>query len=167
MNAPTDGHLLEESSERIVAKVAPSSRTLPLVAQVAGISVLFAVALFGYAWWQTGSVELVRPWLGGERLLFEPTRVVLGDVPKSEIIERQLRVVNLSSHPLTLLGSQPSCGCISLDDFPIVVPPGKEHHLKLKIGTSASSGSFEHHIKFFSDERGYTSVVVTISGSVH
>lgn len=108
----------------------------------------------------------MRPWLRGERLLFEPTRVVLGDVPKSEIIERQLRVVNLSSHPLTLLGSQPSCGCISLDDFPIVVPPGQEHHLKLMLGTSAKTGPFEYFIKFFSDEPGYTSVVVTISGSV-
>ena len=166
MNAQADGDLLKESSERTVEKVAPSSRTLPRVAQVAGISVLFAAALFGFAWWRTGSVKLVRPWLRGERLLFEPTRVVLGDVPKSEIIERQLRVVNLSSHPLTLLGSQPSCGCISLDDFPIVVPPGQEHHLKLKLGTSASSGPFEHSIKFFSDEPGYTSVVVTVSGSV-
>lgn len=50
MNAQADGDFLEESSDRTVAKVAPSSRTLPLVAQVAGISVLFAAALFGFAW---------------------------------------------------------------------------------------------------------------------
>ena len=166
MSAPTDRQVLEKSAEYSAVQVAKSSRALPFVAQVAGISVLFAATLLGFAWWRTGAVELVPPWLRGQRLLFEPVRVVLGEVPKNEIVERQLRVVNLSSRPLTLLGSHPSCGCISLDEFPIVVPPGKEHQLKVKIGTSATAGPFEYIIKFFSDEPGYSSVVITISGSV-
>ena len=78
MIADTDRHVLEEPSERSVATVAKKSRTLPVVVPVAGIAVLFAAALLGFAWWQTGSVELVRPWLQGQRLLFEPTRIVFG-----------------------------------------------------------------------------------------
>ena len=75
-------------------------------------------------------------------------------------------MVNLSSRPLTLLGSQPSCGCISLDDFPIVVPAGKPHVLTLKIGVSDKPEPFEYFVKFFSDDPGFSPVVVTVSGSV-
>ncbi len=162
----TDQQVLDKPLEISVAKVTAKSRTLPFIIQVAVLSVLLAVALSGFAWWRTGSAELVWPWLRGERLVFQPTRIDFGQVPKAQILQRQIRVVNLSSKPLTLLGSQPSCGCISLDEFPIMVPAGKAHVLTLKIGTPEKAGSFEHFIKFFSDDQGYSSVVVTVSGVV-
>lgn len=163
----TAQQVLDQPLEPPVAKVAAKSRTLPFVAQVVAMSALFVVGLSGFAWWQTGSVELVWPWLRGDRLVFEPTRIDFGEVPKTQFLEKQIRVVNLSSKPLTLLGSQQSCGCISLDEFPIAVPAGKSHHLTLKIGTPEKSGSFEHTVKFFSDEPSSSVVVVTVSGSVH
>lgn len=162
----TDQQVLDQSLEPPVAKVAAKSRTLPFIAQVVAMSALFAVGMFGFAWWQAGSVDLVWPWLRGDRLVFEPTRIDCGDVLKSAIIEKPIRVVNLSSKPLSLLGSQESCSCITLGEFPVVIPPGKEHHLKLKIGVSQNAGPFEHSIKFFSDDRGYSTAVVTISGVV-
>lgn len=133
---------------------------------VAGIALIVVAAVLGFARWQTGSSALVWPWLQGQRLLFEPTRIVLGDVPAKTVIDRQIRVVNVSSRPLSLLGSQKSCGCISLDEFPIVVPPGGDHQLQLKIGTSDKLEPVQHVIKFFSDEPGYSSVIVTVVGFV-
>ena len=162
----TDQPVLDQPLETPVAKVTAKLRTLPFIIQVAVIFVLLAVALSGFAWWRTGSAELVWPWLRGDRLVFQPTRIDFGQVPKTQILERQLRVINLSSKPLTLLGSQPSCDCISLDEFPIVVPAGKPHVLTLKIGIPEKSGSFEHFIKFFSDDQDYSSVLVTVTGSV-
>ncbi len=162
----TDQPVLDQSLEPLIAKVATKSRTLSFIAQVAAMSALLAVGMFGFAWWQAGSVELVWPWLRGDRLVFEPTRIDFGQVPKTQILERQIRVANLSSKALTLLGSQPSCGCISLDEFPVVVLAGKPLVLTLKIETPDKSGSFEHIVKFFSDDPGRSSVVVKVAGSV-
>ena len=158
--------VLDQALETPATKVTVNSRTIPLLIQVAAMSALFAGGLAGFAWWQVGSVELVWPWLRGDRLVFGPTRIDFGQVPKTQLLERQIQVVNLSSKPLTLLGSQPSCGCISLDEFPIVVPAGKTHALTLKIGTPEKSGLFEHFIKFFSDDQSYTHIVVTVTGIV-
>jgi hypothetical protein len=111
-------------------------------------------------------MALVGPYLAGQRLLFEPTHVVLGPIPKgTQVIEREIRVVNTASTDLRLLGSQKSCGCIALDEFPITIPAGKEQKLRLKIGMPREPVSFEHSIKFFSDDKAMSVVVVTISGS--
>ena len=161
-----DQPFLNQPLETSFAAVEARSRTFPFIAQVVAMSALLAVGMFGFAWWQAGSVELVWPWLRGDRLVFEPMRIVFGPVPKTQILEPQLRAANLSSKPLTLLGSQPSCGCISLDEFPVVVPAGKQRVLTLKIVTPEKAGSFEHFITFFSDVRGCSSIVVSVSGVV-
>lgn len=162
----TAQQVLDQPLEILVVKATAKSQTLPFIAQVVAMSTLFAVGLSGFAWWQAGSVELVWPWLRGDRLVFEPTRIDFCQVPKTQILERQIRVANLSSKPLTLLGSQPSCGCISLDEFPIVVPASNPQVLTLKIATPEKSGSFEHFIKFFSDDQDNSVIVVTVSGVV-
>lgn len=141
-------------------------RRQSFVLQVAGITLLLAAVLVGFAWWQTGSIQLVWSWLRGQRLLLEPTEIVLADVRQNVIVEKQIRVVNVSSRPMTLLGSQPTCYCIAVGEFPVVVPPGKEYYLNVKISTSAQEGPFAHLIKFFTDEPGYSPIVVTISGSI-
>lgn len=98
--------------------------------------------------------------------MFQPTRIDFGQVPPNQTLEREIRVVNLASRSVTLLGSQPSCGCISLDEFPIVIAAGKSHLLKLKIAIPSKLGSFEHFMKFFSDASGHSSVIVTVNGFV-
>lgn len=157
---------LNHPTETPVVKSTTNSRKLSFVLQIAAMSGLFVVGLSGFVWWYTGSVELVWPWLRGDRLVFAPTRIDFGQVPKAQILEKTIRVTNLSSRSLTLLGSQPSCGCISLDEFPIVVQTGKTHVLRLKIGTSDQSGPFEHFIKFFSDEPNHSLTVLSVTGLV-
>jgi hypothetical protein len=108
----------------------------------------------------------VWPYLAGQRLLIEPAHLDLGDVERSSVLERELRVLNVGSKPLTLLGSQRSCGCISLDEFPIVIPARADRTLRLEIGASNKSGPFAHTIKFFSNAPGHMSVVVSVTGVV-
>ena len=114
-----------------------------------------------------GSMGRVWPYLAGQRLLIEPMHLELGDVGKGKSLERELRVLNLGSKPVKLVGSQSSCGCMSLDDFPIEVPGGGELSLRLGIGTPSKPSVFEHTVKLFSSERGYSVVVVTVSGESH
>jgi hypothetical protein len=96
---------------------APRSRPLSFVMQVAGITVLLGAAIVGLAQWRTGSMQLVFPYFGGQRLPFETTRVVLDKVPQGEIVAREVRVVNLSSDELTLLGALVDIGSPSHSTF--------------------------------------------------
>lgn len=145
---------------------APALPKSSFAIQVATIMALVWAAVFGVAWWQAGSMELAWPWLSGKRLLFEPSAIDCGVVARGEIVERHIRVVNLTSKPLRLTGAQQSCQCITLDTFPIVIEKGKEHQLALKVGAPKTSGPFGQSIKIFTDDRGSTSVAVNISGSV-
>jgi hypothetical protein len=142
------------------------SGMLRFVIQVAAIALLLGSALIGFVRWRTGSMGRVWPYLAGQRLLIEPTHLDVGAVEKASVLERELRVLNLGWKPFRLLGSQSSCGCISLDEFPIVVPAREGCTLKLEIGTSDTSGPFRHTIKFFSDTPGRISVVVPVTGIV-
>ena len=75
--------VLDQTLEIPVAKVPAKSRTLSFIIQVTAICVLLAAGLFGFAWMRTGSMELVWPWLRGDRLVFEPMRIDFGTVPKT------------------------------------------------------------------------------------
>ena len=156
----------QEPSASCSARAGRRSGTLVFVIQVAAIALLLGAVVVGFARWRTGSMGRVWPYLAGQRLLIEPMHLELGDVGKGESLERELRVLNLGSKPVKLLGSQNSCGCVSLDDFPIEVPGGAELSLRLGIGTPSEPSVFEHTVKLFSSERGYTTVVVTVSGKV-
>jgi len=145
---------------------APLSRVLSFAAQIAGILAVIATALFGFAWVRTGSLDLAWPCLRGQRLVFLPPEIDCGVVPAGKIIDRHIRVVNLSSSPLTLTGAQQSCGCITLNEFPVVIGPGTEQRLDLKIGVSRKPGPFTESIKVFSDDQGSSSFVVQVTGLV-
>ena len=166
MMPSTDQQDLDQPVEIRAAQITAKSRRLPFVAQVVAMSAFFAACMLAFACWQAGSVELVQPWLRGERLVFQPTRIDFGQVPPNQTLEREIRVVNLSSRSVTMLGSQPSCGCISLDEFPIVIAAGKSHLLKLKIAIPSKLGSFDHFIRFFSNDQNSSKTVVTVSGVV-
>jgi hypothetical protein len=157
----------DESGEVIPAREIRSSSWRSFILQVSGIALLLTCILVGHALWRTGSMALVWPYLAGQRLLFEPTQVMLGAIPKgTQVMEREIRVVNTASTDLRLLGSQKSCGCIALDDFPITIPTGRERTLRLKIGMPRAPVSFEHSIKFFSDDKAMSAVVIKIDGFV-
>ena len=156
----------QEPSASCSARAGRRSGTLVFVIQVAAIALLLGAVVVGFARWRTGSMGRVWPYLAGQRLLIEPMHLELGDVGKGKSLERELRVLNLGSKPVKLVGSQSSCGCVAMDEFPIVIPAGADYALKLKIGTSDKSGPFAHTVKFFSDAPGHMSVIVTVTGIV-
>lgn len=156
----------ESGDERAATGIRTSSWR-SFILQVSGLVLFFAGLLLGHAFWRTGSLALVWPYLAGQRLFFEPTDISLGALPReTQAVQRELRVINTGSKPLRVLGAQRSCACVALDEFPIAVPAGDEVHLRLQIGMPGKPMPFEHYLKFFSDESGCSAVVVTIRGSV-
>ena len=165
MTTLTDGTIVTSSTSVVLPNPQGTSRC-SFVAQVAVIALLMLVVLFGYGRWRTGSLELVWPWLMGQQLLFSRTHIDIGKVSANQMIEKQIRVVNVSSAPISLLGSQKSCRCLELDDFPLQIEPGTSRVLHIKIAIGMKTGNFAHSLKFFSDEKGYSYVIVPVTGSI-
>ncbi|MEZ6034945.1 MAG: DUF1573 domain-containing protein [Planctomycetaceae bacterium] len=140
--------------------------SFPFIAQVAAIAVVMLSSVFCYGTWRTGSINLVWPWLMGRELLFSPMSIELGDVSETPVVETKIRVINVSAKRLSVLGSQRSCVCIGLDEFPVEIAPGETRDLRIKIGTAKTAGRFEHHIRFFVNDGRYTEVEVKIIGDV-
>ena len=130
--------------------------------QILALAVGVMGAVSGFAWWHTGSVEFIRPWLSGKQLVFAPAEIQCGELPPGEIVVHSVRFKNLGYRPIVLTGAHQQCTCITLDEFPITISPGKDHQISLKIKMPLQPGPFEQLIKIFSDASGSTSTTIKI-----
>jgi len=105
-------------------------------------------------------------WLRGERLLLSPARVDLGRVVGNQEIEFQLELRNLTLRPVTLVGAQRSCQCISVSEFPLVVPPSRTVQLPMRIVAPADAGNFLQSLKLFTDFPERSQLPVEVYGTV-
>ena len=156
-----------------ISDVSPTIQFSPKISlrrlfwKFAVLAILFTLLLVAHARWRTGSLTMVLPYLAGQRLIFESSNLDLGAVKLgTESVDTTIRIVNSGSKDLRLLGAHRSCGCISLDEFPLVVPAGSVQNLKMAIGMPKAETSFSHFVKFFSDDSVNPFEKVTISGSV-
>lgn len=151
------------STIQISPKVAHGS----LFWKFAVLAILFPLVLVAFARWRTGSFAMVPPYLAGQRLIFETTQHDVGVVKLgTESVDICISILNSGSKDLQLLGAHRSCGCISLDEFPLVIPANSVKNLKVSIGLPTAERSFSLFIKFFSDDSVKPFEKITISGSV-
>ncbi len=95
---------LQTSSEPVASLPCSWSRRLGRqLAETVGWIGLFAALFGGWAWYQTGSLSRIAPYLQGERLLFDPLHVVIDDAKAETVVKRLVRVLNRSSSSITLL----------------------------------------------------------------
>jgi len=153
-----------DSSEPEIVLAPVGSARLSSAVQIVMMAVFMLALLFAYGSWRTGSIELVWPWLMGRQLLFTPTRIDIGNVSPNQVIKKQIRVINLSSKRLSIVGSQKSCGCIGLDEFPIDIDSGSSQNLRINIVAATAAGKFEHHVKFFTNSSSGNVVEITVIG---
>ena len=165
MQTSADSVTIDSPQPEVVPVRMHSSR-LSAATQVVMIAMFMLATLFGYGRWRTGSSDLVWPWLMDRQLVFSPAQFELGNVSPNQLIEEQIRVSNVSSRPLSIIGSQKSCGCIGLDEFPIEIAAGESQKLRIKIMAAKTAGKFEHHVKFFTNSSSGNVEVVTVAGIV-
>ena len=163
MQASAESVAIDSSQPDVEAKPKRSSR-LSAAIQVVMITTIMFAMLLGYGRWHTGSYDLIWPWLMDRQLVFSPMQIQLGNVSPSQLIEKQIRVSNVSSRQLSIVGSQKSCGCIGLDEFPIEIAGGKSENLRIRIAAGKAAGKFEHHVKFFTNSSSGNVVVFTVTG---
>jgi len=133
--------------------------------QIAVLTLLIGCFFFGIGWWRSGDMAASLAYLQGERLIFTPANLIIEDAKPGEVVERTVVVKNLSNKTITLLGSQKSCGCITLDQFPIKIKPHQKHELKIKIATPKKPEKFENFVKVFTDWDGIFLATIIISGN--
>jgi len=165
MQTSTDSVAIDSSQPDVVPNRIHSSRVSSPM-QVVMIAMIMLAMLFGYGRWRTGSFHMVWPWLMGRQLVFSPIQIELGSLSPNQMIEKQIRVNNVSSTQLSILGSQKSCGCIGLDEFPIEIDGGESQDLRIRIVAGKTAGEFEHHVKFFTNSSSGNVEVVTVAGIV-
>ncbi len=143
-----------------------SSPRRALILQTLAWTACFALIYAGFAWWRTGSISDVLPYLQGQRLLVHPLKLELGDQPLDTVIDKSVTVVNATGSDVTFLGAQKSCTCVALDDFPLTVPPGETCQLKLSLAMPRKPGSFEQSVKYFTDYDNPSVFSVTVTATV-
>ena len=134
--------------------------------QIALITLLIGCTFFGIGWWRSGGMSTSLAYLQGERLIFQPANIIIENAKSGETVERTVVVKNLSNKTITLLGSQKSCGCITLNQFPIEIKPHGKFELKLKIGIPKKAEPIDNFVKIFTDLEGMVSVTINVSGNV-
>ena len=134
--------------------------------QVLAIATIFFALIFCYAASRTGSISYALPYLAGQRLMVEPRSVYLAGIRagSSDLTSINIRVTNFGAEDRTLTGMHRSCGCISTDEFPIIVSSGGERILKLNFSAPIIEMSFEHAVTLFTDDPEYMAFPIKVAG---
>ncbi|MEW4531386.1 DUF1573 domain-containing protein [Maioricimonas sp. JC845] len=144
-----------------------ASRHRILALRVAILVPLALVVLFVAVYAVTGSSALVLPWLRGERVLVDPAVVHLGVLPRDAgVVDVRVRVVNLHSSPVRLLGAQRSCGCISLGRFPVEISSGEVQAIAMRVAVPERPETIDESVTLFANVSGVESLTVRIVGRV-
>jgi hypothetical protein len=139
-------------------------RPVQTVSRVLTLACALLGSVCGWAYLHSGSGNLVLPYLEGERLLVEPTAVMLGNQKANEVVESTIKIVNATNRDVSILGAQRSCGCIAVDEFPCTIASGQSRRLRIKLHVDTHPGDFEQSVKFFTDYADVPMFVVTLNG---
>jgi hypothetical protein len=129
-------------------------------------AVAFLGLLAGWAYFHSGSLALVLPFLGGERLFIEPTAIQLGDQEPGAAAEPVVRIVNSTGKQVRVVGAETSCSCVALDDLPLSIPAGESRELQFKVHVGRRRHEIAETVRLFTDYADRPVFIVTVRGIV-
>lgn len=115
----------------------------------------------------------------GGRFLFGATRHVdivnfdrgrtldLGELEPGKVVEKVVEVRNSSTTSVVISSGGTSCGCITLNDFPLVLPPQASTKLLNRILASDKPGRYAKYVDYFLREGGHVpfSIIFSVKDS--
>jgi hypothetical protein len=129
--------------------------------------VLPAMLPFAYATWRTGSPLRTIPYLTGQRLMFDVSKIDLGTIDLgTEKLIVPVHVQNTADKEMRLLGAYLSCGCMSLEELPLTIPARSNRRVEINLTLPDAETDFTLSVKFFSDDPVSPSTHVLLSGRV-
>jgi hypothetical protein len=133
----------------------------------AAFGFIFLAIVFGWVYFQTGSLGLVLPYLRGHRLFVEPRSFDFEDAKPGAVLQPTIQIVNLTGSDVRLLGAEKSCSCLKSEEFPITVPAGVRRDLPIsfQLGDKAR-GEGEQSLTLYTDSQEARAVTVTFRAVV-
>ncbi len=109
-----------------------SQSVLRQLAAVVALTSLILTSATCWAYWSHGSIGRSLSYLNGDRVHLETAVAKLGVVQAGKSYETKVPIDNLGDRPLLLLGANPSCGCVTLDPFPVTLAPRSRYELAVR-----------------------------------
>lgn len=136
-----------------------------LLCSFIGAGVLL-LAFAGLVSMMFGSREAAWEYLRGQEIVVIPSTIELKDCQVDEATEIDLRVMNLSSSPVTLTGMYTTCSCVVASKLPQTIPGHDE--LSLQIVVHSSDGNpFERQAVLYTDSSATPQLQITVLGEVN
>lgn len=120
--------------------------------------------VLGFAAYRAGSFSRALPYLMGQRFFVAESKIHLGELVCGAEAESSIRLINLGSKPISIIGARKSCGCIALESVPFEVSAGSTRPLKLKVKIPDGVGKFAHTIELYVADQGFSSFHVVLFG---
>jgi hypothetical protein len=98
-----------------------------------------------------GSVEAAVAKLRGETVTVSPAYVDFGAGRPGERLEATVTATNYTGEPVRLIGGTTDCGCATLDDFPIAIPPGGKANFRIRLTVIGSGGRLTRNVMVRTD----------------
>ena len=130
------------------------------LATVVGIMLTSVALMGGLGAWGShryGSCEAFVAALRGHILYVDPTDYSFGEVEGPTQRTATIRIRNLASYPVKLLGSRTDCGCVLVNGLPFELASGSVIDLTIQITASrggSSSVDFTRVVTLYTDAAG-------------
>ena len=115
------------------------------------MTVAILAAFAGWAWFRFGSIEHALAYARGERLFVEHPSRSLGAVEAGRLYRVDFRLSNDSDQPIRVVGFRSSCGCTTMSDLPMLIPPADMRSITVRLNPSASSLVSDSQLRVYTD----------------
>jgi hypothetical protein len=106
---------------------------LRTVLRTGGLIVALYCCLAVYGLYRFGSIGGLVAFIQGRHLYVEPVHALLDGLKPGEPFEALIRLQNLASGRLKVLGSHADCGCMSAQGLPLELMPGESRNLSVHL----------------------------------
>jgi hypothetical protein len=123
---------------------------------IGGLALAFLCLLAAYGWYRFGSVGALAGVIQGRAAYLEPTRIWLGDIPFGQPMEVPVRLQNLTTGRLRVLGSNSTCSCIApFKELPCELGPEETRQFLLRFSVGNPDVSeFKVVVTFYVNAEG-------------
>jgi hypothetical protein len=123
-------------------------------------------AFYLIVWRWLGTPDVAWALLQGDEVVVVPMAIDVGDCLAGEVKELELRVVSMSSTPVTLTGMYTSCSCLLASSLPIHLDGRGESTLRLTIHASGDPGKFTRQAVLYTDSKVSAELPITVVGKI-
>lgn len=129
------------------------------------VVIVLPCGLIGWRSIQHGSLRAGLSHCLGQEMIVLPRTIDVGVQDVGQSRECQFEVLNMSDHPVTILGVGTSCGCMHVkEDLPTVLAGNRSLFLPVKVHFEGPADSFQHKVVVFTDLPGNGVLDAQITG---